>query len=113
MRLADKLKERQETKPQTPEDDDKLILGLLIPVKFNHHGKQVKGYLNVHPDAVYLGRLSVALEVALEEAGGQIELNVWEPNNSSGGGSNWKQNNGGGYQSGGGWKQNNGGGWRG
>ncbi|WP_287602691.1 hypothetical protein [Thiothrix sp.] len=111
MALADKLKERQESKPQAPEEDDKLILGILIPVKFNHHGKQVKGYLNVHPDAVYLGRLSVALEVALEEAGGQIDLNVLEPN-SSGGGSNWKQNSGG-YQNGGGWKNNGGGGWRG
>lgn len=96
MAVGDKLKERQEAKPQTPEDDDKLIIGLLVPVKFNYQGKKVKGYLNIHPDAVYLGRIGVALDVAFEEAGKQIELNVWEPNNQSGGGRDWKNNGGGG-----------------
>ena len=81
MSVLDKLNEKAEKKPQKQQqqEEDQLILGIIIPVKF-YHGryKTVKGYLNLHPDAIYSGRLDVAIEAVLEEAGGVLDLNVWE-----------------------------------
>ena len=91
MALADKLKTYEEKAPEVPAEDDRLIRGLLIPVKFQHGNKSVKGYLELTAEAVYLGKISAALNVALREAkdaGSDIELNVWDGSSSS---SNWKK----------------------
>ena len=62
-------------------------------MKFSHQYKTVKGYLNLHPDAIYSGRLDIAIDVALEESGGVLDLNVWEPDIKN----NYNDQRGGGY----------------
>lgn len=96
--IADKLKSKAKEPEKAPEKEEQLILGLLIPVKLKHRGKEIKGYLNLHPDAVYSGHIGIALDEALAEANGQLDLNAYEPRQY--GGSSYSGGENGGYSKG-------------